>query len=97
MRASRSAARGLDAVDLHVDLQRVVEHDQPREVQLLERAERNERVARIGDARRRVHRRQQRAQRRLLAGGDRRDHHEVVLRRHAQNCRQKSIRRSLAQ
>jgi hypothetical protein len=40
---------------------------------------------------------QERAQGRLLAGRDRCDHQEVVLRRHGQNFRQKSISRSLAQ
>ena len=90
-------ARRLDAVRPQVDLERIVEHDEAGEVQPLEGPERHDRIARVGHSGRRIHRAQQRAQVRLPAGRDRRDHHEVVLRRHAQNCRQKSIRRSLAQ
>ncbi len=93
----RRQAWRLDAVRPQVDLERIVEHDEPGEVQPREGAERHDRIARVGHSGRCVHRAQQCAQVRLAAGRDRRDHHEVVLRRHAQNWRQKSIRRSLAQ
>ena len=90
-------ARRPNAVRLQVGLESVVEQHQAGEVKPLEQRERHDGIARIGDAGLGVHRAEQRTQACLLAGRDRRDHHEVVLRRHAQNCRQKSIRRSLAQ
>ena len=95
-KAGRQALR-LDPVRAQVGLQGVVEQHQAGEVKALEERERNDGIARVGHPGLGVHRVQQRAQGRLLAGRDGCDHQEVVLRRHAQNFRQKSMSRSLPQ
>ncbi len=85
----RRPGRRDHAVDRDVASGRRIEHDEAREVQALERAERHQRVVRVDHARPEVHRGEERAQ--VLRGAvhQRCQHREARLRRHAQRSRRR--------